>query len=171
MPRRWTSGHEPLTLSACETGVGEVRNGGRDLRSPPRAGARRCGDADDEPWKVDDRATEQLMTRTYGKLLRGGGRSDALREVQLEMMATPATAHPFYWASFIVSGDQRTLDGKPAPAVRAPGEPIGGPWSGARAGADARSPSAMEGRRSPARCWAPPRSPWGRRVEVDDDGR
>jgi hypothetical protein len=28
-----------------------------------------------------------------------------MREVQLAMMARPATAHPYYWASFLVAGE------------------------------------------------------------------
>lgn len=108
-----------MTLCACETGVGEVKNGDGIYglrRALVLAGAETQMMS---LWKVDDHATEQLMTGYYSRLLKGGGRSDALREVQLEMLATSATAPPFYWASFIVSGDERTLEGKAAPPVRA----------------------------------------------------
>jgi CHAT domain-containing protein len=44
------------------------------------------------------------MVAYYGLLLRGEGRSEALRSVQLLMLKHSATAHPFYWASFIQSG-------------------------------------------------------------------
>ena len=70
-------------------------------------------------WKVDDEGTKQLMTRYYSRLFAGGARSDALREVQLEMMAEPKTSHPYYWASFIVSGNPRTLAGKAPTSVHA----------------------------------------------------
>ena len=35
-----------------------------------------------------------------------------MREVQLAMLADSKTAHPNLWASFIVSGEWRTLDGE-----------------------------------------------------------
>ncbi len=112
-------GTKLVTLSACETGVGEVKNGD-GIYGLRRALVLSGAEAQMMSlWKVDDSATEQLMTRYYGTLLAGGGRSDALREVQLDMMTKPATAHPYYWASFIVSGDARTLEGKAPPAVRA----------------------------------------------------
>ncbi|MEI2579171.1 CHAT domain-containing protein [Scytonema sp. PRP1] len=35
----------------------------------------------------------------------GKGRHEALREAQLEMLATSKYQHPNYWASFVASGD------------------------------------------------------------------
>lgn len=61
-------------------------------------------------WKVDDDVTKNLMVGYYKRLLAGEGASEALRQVQLAMLKSPATAHPFYWASFIASGDWRPLD-------------------------------------------------------------
>jgi MYXO-CTERM domain-containing protein len=52
------------------------------------------------------------MEAYYDGLLNGGGRSEALRQVQLAMLNTPERAHPYYWASFIVSGNPAALDGK-----------------------------------------------------------
>jgi CHAT domain-containing protein len=62
-------------------------------------------------WKVPDRATRELMEAYYGGLLRGEGRGEALRRVQLRMLRQPATRHPFYWAGFIQSGAWSPLDG------------------------------------------------------------
>jgi CHAT domain-containing protein/Tfp pilus assembly protein PilF len=98
-------------LSACETGVGEVRNGDGVY------GLRRAlvlGGSESQVmslWKVADRATRELMVAYYGGLLRGEGRGEALRRVQLAMMRRPATSHPFYWASFIQSGAWTALEG------------------------------------------------------------
>src|SRR5262249_51091094 len=55
------------------------------------------------------------MEAYYTRLLQGGGRSEALRQVQLGMLHDPQHVHPYYWASFIVSGNPAALDGKPAP--------------------------------------------------------
>jgi len=49
--------------------------------------------------------TSELMSLYYKRLRNGEGRSETLRQVQLEMMQAPAYQHPYYWASFIFSGD------------------------------------------------------------------
>jgi CHAT domain-containing protein len=55
-------------------------------------------------WQVSDLATRDLMAAYYGELLAGRGRADALRTVQLAMLHDPKRGHPYYWASFILSG-------------------------------------------------------------------
>lgn len=52
------------------------------------------------------------MTSYYRGLMAGQGRSEALRQVQLRMLRDPKRRHPFYWASFIQSGEWGDLDGK-----------------------------------------------------------
>ena len=52
------------------------------------------------------------MTAYYKELRQGSGRSEALRKVRLQMLKRPDRAHPFYWASFIQSGEWANLDGK-----------------------------------------------------------
>src|SRR5262249_15797986 len=106
-------GTELVVLSACQTGVGEVKNGDGVYglrRALVVSGARTQGMS---LWKVDDRATVGMMKAAYARVLAGEGRREAMREVQRAMMAQPNTAAPYYWASFIVSGDWATLDGKP----------------------------------------------------------
>jgi CHAT domain-containing protein len=53
------------------------------------------------------------MTEYYKALERGEGRGDGLRGVQLEMLKGKGRRqHPFYWASFIQSGEWANLEGK-----------------------------------------------------------
>jgi CHAT domain-containing protein/Tfp pilus assembly protein PilF len=97
-------GTELVVLSACETGLGTVRNseGVYGLRRALTiAGARSQLTS---LWLVDDRATRDLMVDYYRRLMRGQGRAQALREVQLVMLRTPALRHPYYWAAFIPVG-------------------------------------------------------------------
>jgi CHAT domain-containing protein len=63
-------------------------------------------------WQVDDKATRDLMVAYYQRLLAGGGRSESLRQVQLDMLRQPELRHPSYWASFIPVGDWRNLKGQ-----------------------------------------------------------
>lgn len=58
-------------------------------------------------WKIDDRTTVELMRSFYDGLADGLTVAGALRRAQLEMSARAETAHPFYWAGFVVVGDGR----------------------------------------------------------------
>jgi CHAT domain-containing protein len=65
-------------------------------------------------WKVADDATRHLMVDDYRHLLRGAGRSAALRLTQRAMLASAQFAHPYYWASFIAIGNWSPLPPRPA---------------------------------------------------------
>jgi CHAT domain-containing protein len=122
-----------VVLSACETGLGDVQSGDGVY------GLRRAlvlAGAESQMmslWQVSDAATRDLMTAYYRRLLAGGERGEALRQVQLAMikrqpqaaaaggrrglggglarqLQTEERRHPFYWASFILSGEWRALD-------------------------------------------------------------
>jgi len=97
-------GTKLVVLSACETGVGKVTNGDGVYglrRSLVIAGAESLVMS---MWQVDDFATKELMSGFYKKLADGKPRSSALREVQLDLLAKPKYAHPFYWAAFLPAG-------------------------------------------------------------------
>ncbi len=109
-------GTKLVTLSACETGIGQVQVGNGVL------GLRRAlvlAGAESQLmtlWKVDDEATRQLVVAYYHELVdRHGGRSEALRVAQLAMLGGGAHVHPYFWASFIQAGDFHALDGSDAP--------------------------------------------------------
>jgi CHAT domain-containing protein len=98
-----------VVLSACETGVGEVRTGEGVYglrRALVIAGAQTQVTS---LWKVSDAATRDLMDDYYHRLKAGEGRSESLRQAQLTMLHSKDRHHPYYWASFIVSGDWRGL--------------------------------------------------------------
>ncbi len=105
-------GTKLVVLSACETGVGEVKNGEGVYglrRAFVLAGTESLVMS---LWSVSDYATRELMTDYYKNLKQGMGRGSALRQVQLEMIKKPTRQHPFYWASFIQSGEWANLEGK-----------------------------------------------------------
>ncbi|HYL98223.1 MAG TPA: CHAT domain-containing tetratricopeptide repeat protein, partial [Blastocatellia bacterium] len=104
-------GTKLVVLSACDTGIGEVRIGEGVYglrRAFVQAGAETLVMS---LWPVSDYVTRELMTGYYEKLKQGAGRAEALRQVQLEMLKHKDRRHPFYWASFIVSGEWAKLDG------------------------------------------------------------
>jgi CHAT domain-containing protein len=105
-------GTKLVTLSACDTGVGEVKNGEGIYglrRAFVLAGAETLVMT---LWPVSDYVTREVMTAYYTGLKQGLGRREALRQAQLAMLKRQGRSHPFYWASFIQSGDWKNLAGK-----------------------------------------------------------
>ncbi len=105
-------GTKVVTLSACETGIGEVKNGEGIYglrRAFFLAGAEALVMS---LWPVSDRVTRDIMTGYYTGLKNGLGRGEALREVQLALLKSKDRRHPFYWASFIEAGNWKNLDGR-----------------------------------------------------------
>jgi CHAT domain-containing protein len=126
---------ELVTLSACETGLGQSAGGEGVLglqRAFQVAGAHTVISS---LWKVPDQATQMLMVRFYENLWQKKmGKLAALREAQLWMLHegvkkpelwrglnlaapqklptdkpadTAAGLPPYYWAAFVLSGDWR----------------------------------------------------------------
>lgn len=90
-----------VTLSACETGLGEVANGDDVIgltRGFLYAGA---GSIVSSLWTVSDDATEVLMKAFY-RNLQTMPKTEALRRAQLETAAQ--YPHPYFWSAFQVSG-------------------------------------------------------------------
>ena len=104
---------ELVVLSACETGLGQSW-AGEGLMSPRRAfrsaGARTVISS---LWLVDDTSTSELMREFYVNLLQEGmGKSDALRQAQLEILRQNRlrfAGNPLVWTwgAFVLSGDWR----------------------------------------------------------------
>lgn len=116
-------GTKLVVLSACETGLGQAQSG-EGVQGLRRAFVLAGAETTVMSlWKVDDAATRDMMIGYYQRLESGEGRSEALRQVRLGMLAKDSTAHPFYWASFIVAGDPTRFDGTmpPTPPSVAPG--------------------------------------------------
>ena len=105
-------GTKLVVLSACDTGLGEVRNGEGVYglrRAFVLAGTESLVMS---LWSVSDYVTRELMTNYYKNLKQAAGRGAALRQVKLEMLKKPNRQHPFYWAGFIQSGEWANLEGK-----------------------------------------------------------
>lgn len=120
-----------IALSACETALGAVFGQGEEILGlgflMESAGAKATLAS---LWSVDDRGTQLLMNEFYKALrLPGTTKTAALQKAQLSMLTESAlapvvnsdrgvqrendtalesnqrTAHPYYWASFILIGN------------------------------------------------------------------
>ena len=105
-------GTQWAVLSACGTGLGEIRAGEGVLglrRAFQIAGARTVIMS---LWSVDDQATRAWMRALYeGRLNKGLDTADAVRDASLAVLrarrARGQSTHPFYWAAFVAAGDWR----------------------------------------------------------------
>jgi CHAT domain-containing protein/Tfp pilus assembly protein PilF len=98
---------ELVTLSACQTGLGkEIKGEGLIglARGFMYAGAPRIVAS---LWKVDDRATSELMKRFYQGMLGPEALSPAgaLRQAQLSIWKQKQWREPYYWAAFVLQGE------------------------------------------------------------------
>lgn len=100
-------GTKLVVLSACDTGLGDVKNGEGVYglrRAFTLAGTETLMMS---LWEVSDVVTRELMTNYYKNLKDGLGRGESLRQTQLQMLKK--REHPFYWAAFIQSGEWKAL--------------------------------------------------------------
>jgi len=100
-------GTQLVVLSACETGVGEVRSGEGVFglrRALVIAGSQSQVMS---LWAVDDEGTREVMIEYYEQLLAGAGRSAAMRIAQRSMLNNGRDVSS--WAAFIPSGDWSPL--------------------------------------------------------------
>ncbi len=124
-------GTKLVVLSACETGIGEVKNG-EGVYGLRRALVLAGSESQVMSlWQVSDDATRDLMVSYYTRLTKGEGRTEGLRQVQLAMLkggqrgrqggaqrgllgnqpraGKTDYTHPYYWAAFIGSGNWRGM--------------------------------------------------------------
>jgi len=101
-----------VVLSACNTGIGEIKRG-EGVQSLSRAftyaGVKSTVMS---LWPAPDRETPEIMVSFYKNLKQGQNKAQALQHAKLDYLKNVRTEklqHPFYWAGFVLSGDNSPL--------------------------------------------------------------
>jgi CHAT domain-containing protein len=90
-------------LSGCETALGEQVPGAALVTLAAAFSQAGSQSIVASLWKVNDVATRDFMV-TFHRALPTAGRAGALQQAELALLRSPATAHPYYWAPFLLLG-------------------------------------------------------------------
>lgn len=103
---------EMVVLSACETGIGEWRQGEGVIslaRGFSYAGAKSIVTS---LWQVREISTSKLMNYLYQYLKDHNTKDVAMWKAKKELLNGNEFSHPFYWASFVPFGDMKSIQFK-----------------------------------------------------------
>ncbi|MBF0451099.1 MAG: CHAT domain-containing protein [Candidatus Magnetomorum sp.] len=93
---------ELLTLSACQTAIGDERAAMGLAGVAVKAGVKSVIAT---LWFVNDEVTSIVSKEFYRQYKEGMSRAKALQNIQTALINIPAFRHPAYWAPYLLIGD------------------------------------------------------------------
>jgi CHAT domain-containing protein/uncharacterized protein HemY len=102
-------GADLVVLSACETARGRIGAGEGVIGMSWAFFVAGCRTTVVSQWEVDSASTAELMIGFFQRLKAptGATKSSALRLAALKLMKSSRYQHPYYWAGFVVVGNNR----------------------------------------------------------------
>jgi len=104
-----------ITLSACETGVGELKRGEGFMGLARGFFYGGASSISSTLWKVNDASSTELMDFFYKNLAEGDTKDLALQKAKKAFLNTNsqnALSHPYYWSGYVLSGNTRPIVAK-----------------------------------------------------------
>lgn len=96
-------------LSACNTGIGGFQDGGNLVSMHHAFTTAGIPATVASLWHAPDQSTKEIMVAFYKNLQHGQDKATALRQAKLSYLKNikdENLQHPFYWAGFVLSGDE-----------------------------------------------------------------
>jgi CHAT domain-containing protein len=99
-------------LSACNTGVGKIHAGEGAMSLSRAFQYAGCPSLMMTLWSVDDQGSSEIMELFFHKLRAGQSKNQSLADAKRHYLSTadPASAHPFYWAGYVIVGNVGEID-------------------------------------------------------------
>lgn len=101
-----------VTLSACESGIGELKRGEGFLSLARGFFYSGAASITSTLWKINDASSTKVMDTFYKNLSKSDPKDLAMQKAKssfLESNRQNALSHPYYWSGFIVSGNTAPL--------------------------------------------------------------
>ncbi len=111
----YTFNADLAVLSACNTGVGGFKDGGSLISMSHAFTFAGIPSTVSSLWSAPDQSTKHLMLYFYQHLKQGKSKSEALKNAKLDYLngtQNPDLHHPFYWAGFVMYGNDEPIDFK-----------------------------------------------------------
>ena len=103
-----------VVLSACNTGVGKLKKGEGLINVSRAFTYAGVPSIVMSLWNVPDKETARIMVSFYQNLKKGHTKNRAMRTAKMDYLGSvddPALKHPYYWAGFIVYGNDMPVSG------------------------------------------------------------
>lgn len=100
-------------LSACNTGSKSFREGMGSTSISRLFRQAGCRALVMTQWKIPDETTPEIVIEFYKNLIKGQRKSEALRKAKLtylENQGDPLKRHPYFWAGFVLIGDDSPIE-------------------------------------------------------------
>lgn len=101
-----------VTLSACESGIGELKRGEGFLSLARGFFYSGAASITSTLWKVNDNSSSILMGSFYENLAHGQTKDKALRAAKLSFIKKNydnGLSHPYYWSGYTIQGNTQVL--------------------------------------------------------------
>ena len=101
-----------ITLSACETGIGDLKKGEGFISLSRGFFYGGASSILNTIWKINDASSSILMNNFYKHLSKGNHKDIALQKAKLEFLKANkqnALSHPYYWSGFVLTGNSNAI--------------------------------------------------------------